>query len=214
MLAHLAHLPDAPDGASSEIYTDDITVVSLGVFSAPSALDNGTLAPVLPVADAVADDEVEILGGGDSQRATFSVHGRASWAQSAAFHQACADAIEAGTTLVLDLTLCENLDSTFLGTIHELAERADRAEVELRLQGVTPPVEALFAELGMKSVLDRMLPVMLPLPTQMSDISAADVDSRAQGLRILSAHESLAALSERNRREFDPLLEMLRREIK
>jgi anti-anti-sigma factor len=212
LLARLAHLPDAPDGASSEIHKDDITIVSLGVFSAPSALDNGTLAPIPPVVDAAAEDEVEILGGGDLQRATLSVRGRASWAQSAAFHQACADAIEAGTSLVLDLTLCEHLDSTFLGTIHELAERADRAEVEFRLQGVTPSVEALFAELGMKSVLDLMLPVMLPLPTHMSHVAAA-ADSRAQGLRILSAHESLAALSEHNRREFDPLLEMLRREI-
>ena len=32
-------------------------------------------------------------------------------------------------------------------------------------------------------------------------------------LRILKAHEGLAALSERNRREFDPLLEVLRKEV-
>jgi sigma-B regulation protein RsbU (phosphoserine phosphatase) len=213
LLARLAHLPDAADGASSELHRDDITIVSLGVSSAPSFLDNGMLAPIPPAADAAADAGVEILGGGDSRRATFSIRGHASWPQSAVFHQACVDAIEAGTSLVLDLTLCEHLDSTFLGTIHELAERAERAEIEFRLQGVTPPVEALFAELGMKCVLDFMLPVMLPLPTQMSDISATDADSRAQSQRILSAHESLAALSERNRREFDPLLQMLRREI-
>jgi anti-anti-sigma regulatory factor len=213
MLAQLAQLPDAPDDESPELHTDDITILSLGAFPAASALDNGPRAPIPPVVGKATNDKVEILVGGDSQRVTFSIHGRASWAQSAAFHRACANAIEANTSLTLDLTLCENLDSTFLGTIHELAERADRARVELRLQGVTPPVEALFAELGMKSVLERMLPVMLPLPTRMSDIPTGDEDSRSQNLRILMAHESLAALNEHNRREFGPLLEALRREI-
>jgi len=213
VLTRLAQLPDAPDGASSEQYPDDITILSLNVAPGPSALDNGLRAPVPPVADAPVDDEVEILGGGTSQRATFSIRGRAIWTHSSAFHQVCTTAIEAGTSLTLDLTLCEHLDSTFLGTIHELAERAERARVELRLQGVTPPVEALFAELGMECVLDRMVPVMLPLPTQMSDVSSGDADSRSQRLRILRAHEALASLSERNRREFDPLLEVLRREV-
>jgi hypothetical protein len=117
-----------------------------------------------------------------------------------------------GGAVTLDLTLCEHLDSTFLGTIHELVEHADRRDIELRLQGVMPPVEELFREVGMKRVMEHIVPVMLPLPSQMSPLLGEDRELRSQTLRILKAHEGLAALSENNRREFDPLLQALRKE--
>jgi anti-anti-sigma regulatory factor len=159
------------------------------------------------------NDDVEILVGEDSKRTTLCIRGRACWGHSAAFHRACSAAIDLERCVTLDLTLCEHLDSTFLGSIHELVDRAEEAQVELRLQGVTPQVEELFAELGMKRVLDRMVPVMLPLPTGMSALAGVDEDSHARRLRVLTAHETLAALNERNRQEFDPLLEVLRREV-
>ena len=118
-----------------------------------------------------------------------------------------------GGAVSLDLTLCEHLDSTFLGTIHELVEHADRKDVELRLQGVMPPVEDLFREVGMKRVMEHIVPVMLPLPSQMSPLVVEAQERRSQALRILKAHEGLATLSESNLREFDPLLEALRREL-
>ena len=159
------------------------------------------------------DEGVEILAGGDPQRTTLSIRGHAKWTQSAAFHEACVGALAMGGAVTLDLTLCEHLDSTFLGTIHELVEHADRRDVELRLQGVMPPVEELFREVGMKRVMEHMVPVMLPLPSQMSPLLGEDQERRSQTLRILKAHEGLAALSESNRREFDPLLEALRKEL-
>ncbi len=122
-------------------------------------------------------------------------------------------ALEENENIILDLTLCENLDSTFLGTIHELSEQADRARLELRVQGVMPPVEKLFMELGMERVLDRIVPVMLPLPSQMTRLAGTAEDQRTEALRVLQAHEGLASLNERNRVEFDPLLETLRKEV-
>ena len=65
----------------------------------------------------------------------------------------------------------------------------------------------------MKRVMEHMVPVMLPLPSQMSPLLGEDQELRSQTLRILKAHEGLAALSENNRREFDPLLEALRKEL-
>jgi anti-anti-sigma regulatory factor len=213
LLTQLVALPEAPGEAGSELRTDDITLLSLSVSPGPSALDNGSPSPAPIPSAAAVDKGVEILVGGNSERATFSIRGAASWAQSAAFHQACTETIDAERALTLDLTLCDHLDSTFLGTMHELADRANEALVELRLQGVTPPVEALFTELGMKRILERMVPAMLPLPTHMSALTTEGEDSRAQSLRVLKAHESLAAINERNRREFDPLLEVLRQEV-
>jgi hypothetical protein len=114
---------------------------------------------------------------------------------------------------MVDLTLCQHLDSTFLGTIHELCVRAASANIEFRIQGVMPPVEALFSELGMRVVLDHMVPAVLPLPTDMTPLIGSTLDSRSQALHLLRAHASLAQISDQNSREFDPLLEALRTEL-
>ena len=113
---------------------------------------------------------------------------------------------------MIDMTLCQCLDSTFLGAFHELSERAEEADVEFRLQGVTLAVEDLFSELGMTGVMEHVVPRMLPLPTQMEPLASA-VDARSRASLTLRVHEKLAGLSERNRREFDPLLTLLRREV-
>ena len=212
-LHHLACLADPSRGGVEEALSDDVTVVTVGAVPGPSALDNGTFAPVPAPSTMAVDEGVEILTGGDARRTTLSIRGRASWTQSAAFHEACVGALAMRGAVIVDLTLCEHLDSTFLGTIHELVERADGTDVELRLQGVMPPVEELFREVGMKRVMEHIVPVMLPLPSRMSPLLDEDQEPRSQTLRILKAHEGLAALNDRNRREFDPLLEMLRKEV-
>jgi serine phosphatase RsbU (regulator of sigma subunit)/anti-anti-sigma regulatory factor len=199
-----------PPAQRDEAPEDDVMLLMLDATPGTSQLDNGTLRPLPEVAPRRA--RFEILFGSDSGRTTFSIQGSAEWARSAVFHARCVAAMEEGRGVVIDLTLCQCLDSTFIGTIHELCERAERTGLEFRLQGVTPPVEDLFEELGMKRVLERIVPRMLPLPTRMEPlVGEADMQSRA--LRVLRAHESLAALSERNRQEFDPLLEQLRREL-
>jgi len=210
-LHRLARLEDPSGDGPGESLEDDVTVLTVSLGPGPSALDNG--APVPATSTTAVARGVEILAGGDAQRTTLSIRGRANWTQSAAFHEACVGALAMGGAVALDLTLCEHLDSTFLGTIHELVEHADRRDVELRLQGVMPPVEDLFREVGMKRVMEHIVPVMLPLPRQMSPLVGEDQERRSQTLRILKAHEGLAALSESNRREFDPLLEVLRKEI-
>lgn len=207
----LARLEDPSRGGNGEALEDDVTVLMVRAAAGPSALDNG--APVPVPAAAALEEGVEILAGGDAQRITLCIRGRANWTQSAAFYEACVGALSMGGAVSLDLTLCEHLDSTFLGTIHELVEHAERKDLELRLQGVMPPVEELFREVGMKRVMEHIVPVMLPLPSQMSPLVVEAQERRSQALRILKAHEGLAALSESNLREFDPLLEALRREL-
>ncbi len=192
---------------------DDVTLVVLDAAPGVSALDNGALrsAPAAPTPISLMRAGV-LVGGGEEQLA-LCIRGRGDWTQSAAFHRICAAAIDAQRRVMLDLTLCHHLDSTFLGTIHELAERAENNHREFRIQGVMPPVEKLFAELGMKSVLERMVSTLLPLPLDMKLLAETEPDPHARALRVLRAHQDLAALNERNAREFDPLLERLRREV-
>jgi serine phosphatase RsbU (regulator of sigma subunit)/anti-anti-sigma regulatory factor len=209
-LQGLVALSETLGAPGDEPPKDDVTLLMLDASPGASQLDNGTLSP-LP-APTPERTSFEILFGSDSQRTTFSVQGRAEWALTAAFHDECAAAMEAGRDVMIDLALCQHLDSTFLGTIHELSQRAGQAQVELCLQGVTPTVEELFVELGMQRVIERIVPHTLPLPTRMEPL-VGSADPRARALQLLRAHESLAGLSDRNRQEFDPVLELLRREV-
>ncbi|HEY5658866.1 MAG TPA: SpoIIE family protein phosphatase, partial [Myxococcota bacterium] len=146
---------------------DDVTLIVLDAAPGASTLDNGALlsAPAAPTPISLM--RAGILVGGGGEQLAVCIRGRGDWTQSAAFHRECAAAIEAERRVMLDLTLCHHLDSTFLGTIHELAERAEEEHTEFRIQGVMPPVENLFIELGMKEVLERMVSTLLPLPLDM-----------------------------------------------
>ena len=191
---------------------DDVTLLAFAAAGGPCVFDNG--APVTaPPPAARRDTHVEMLLGEQPERMTLCVRGRGNWKQSATFHEKCAAAIESRRAVMVDLTLCQHLDSTFLGTIHELSERSDQTNIEFRIQGVTPPVEQLFLELGMETVMDHIVPPVLPLPRQMVPIVGSELDKRAQALHLLRVHQGLAGLSERNLREFDPLIEMLRHEV-
>ncbi len=194
-------------------FDDDVTMVMLTHGSYESRRDHGKpIENPLP-SSSPRRSHAEILVGSDVCRTCMSIHGRATWAESTAFFDECGEHINAGHDLLLDFALCECIDSTFLGTIHELTDRAERANVELRLQSVLPPVESLFEELGMKLVMDHMVPNLLPLPNQMSALRATSAGSQDASERVLQAHEHLAELDERNREQFEPLIEQLRREV-
>jgi anti-anti-sigma regulatory factor len=190
---------------------DDVTVLLLSATPGPSVLDNGALRPASE--QAALPRSSRILVGAVARRTVLCIEGKPDWAQSAAFHGECSAAIDAGRDLMIDLALCPRLESTFLGTIHDLAERADRVGVEFRLQGVTPRLEELFAELGMDRVREHIVPRMLPLPTRLTPLVESAPDSASKAKHLLRVHEVLATLNERNRREFDPLLAALRREV-
>jgi serine phosphatase RsbU (regulator of sigma subunit)/anti-anti-sigma regulatory factor len=202
--------PTGSDG-ESEPREDDVTVLMLVAAPGASLLDNGSPPP--PSVPEPSPSASETLVGVDARYKILSINGRGDWTGSAAFHAECRVAIDEGHDVMLDLTLCSQLDSTFLGTIHQLCELADEADVEFRLQGVAPTVESLFDELGMRNVIDHIVPCMLPLPTRMESLGTAASDRFTRAQLLLQAHEGLAALSERNRKEFDPLLTQLRKEM-
>ena len=206
-------LRDLFDGAGNVAgQEDDVTLVVVDVVRGSSTVDNGTLIAV-PAPSVTGSERLDILVGDEERHITLCIRGRADWSQSAAFHERCIGAIESTQPILVDLTLCDHLDSTFLGTIHELAVHADRADVEFRLQGVMPPVVHLFQELGMSAVMDHIVQPIVPLPRQMAPLRGGAEDLHAKAVRLLRAHEGLAGLNEKNFREFDPLVEMLRNEV-
>jgi sigma-B regulation protein RsbU (phosphoserine phosphatase) len=208
----LRRLFEGPGDGPGLPQEDDVTLLALAADAGPSVFDNG--APVsAPPPAARTGAAAELLFGELADRITLCVRGRGNWKHSATFHEKCVEAIESRRPVMVDLTLCEHLDSTFLGTIHELCERSDQADIEFRIQGVTPCVERLFVELGMRAVMDHIVPPVLPLPRQLAPLVGSELDKRSQALHLLRVHQGLAGLNERNLREFDPLLEMLRHEV-
>jgi len=130
----------------------------------------------------------------------------------APFHDACTAQVDSRLPLIVDLSACEYLDSTFLGTLHEVTERAEKAGVPVRIQAVPPAVGRLFEELGMDRVIRHVTTEAEHLPANMSSLTSCINDERNRQ-RMLRAHEALAGLSERNRQDFVHLIEHLRSEI-
>ena len=206
--ATLADLASA--SRADEPPQDDVTLLLLDIGPGSSRFDNGSLQE-LP-APALAETRFEILSASEGARTTISIRGRASWAGSAALHAESTAALDAGRALRIDLARCLNLDSTLLGTLHELCERAKAGGLEFQLQSVPPRVAELFHELGLVSVLECVTERALPLPDSLQPLRNLD-DPAARNARMLRAHEALASLNERNRREFDPVVSLLKREV-
>lgn len=193
---------------------DDITLFMLTASPVPSTLDNEAgPPPSVPAAQAVPlSSRGEVLLGRDGERTYVSVQGNGNWSYCSHFYDACYDELCEHRTVRLDLSLCMHLDSTFLGTVQELTAQADRLSGRLEIQGPLPHVRRLFEELGMESVLKAIQDQMLPLPSEMTPLTSRGHDDEDRQ-RILLAHEALAALNEKNRKEFIRLIEGMRREL-
>lgn len=206
----LAELTKRRHGAAAE---DDMTFLMLSMGQSSSSIDNGAHTeevapePVSPPASGVYAGQLP------DGRLALSVYGRGQWVHCVTLHDACLEEIHRGRGVLIDLTHCEHLDSTFLGTLLELVDRAEEAGVALAIQGVCAHVAALFSELGMDRVIARFASKQIILPREMKPLTAPAVDEEEHRRRMLMAHEALATLSEENQQEFAHLIAHLRNEI-
>jgi serine phosphatase RsbU (regulator of sigma subunit) len=202
LLGDGALTPAAGQGSAD---ADDVTILFLDVRAGSSSFDNGRSRGAAPGTAAAGPGPNPVLYYGETEDESFiALRGRATWTVGDALFETGCAIVEAGRRLVLHLADCEYLDSTCLGTVHELTGRGDVA-----LQGVSPTVRALFEELDMKRVLDNIRePVPIP---EMLPLSHARGDMHAGQLRVLRAHEALSALSPSNREKFQGVLDSVRR---
>lgn len=180
---------------------DDVTVLLITGESGESRYDNGS-APHQP-ATALRPDRTPVIYLGEADGAWYmSVLGRGTWKHSEVFFETASAILAEHHGLVLHLEDCEYLDSTMLGTVHELVARGN-----VKLQGVQPPVRALFNELQMQKVLDNV--VELQPPPELLPIAhdAAQTDMKA---RILHAHQALASISSSNQDRFKDVLKAIK----
>jgi hypothetical protein len=111
--------------------------------------------------------------------------------------------------VVIDLASCTYLDSTLLGTLHDIVTHADAA-APVRIHGVRPEIRKLFDELAMQPVIDHIAAADRPAPHAMRPLDGTAESPDASRARILHAHELLLTLSEHNRSEFQAVVDALR----
>ncbi len=191
---------------------DDITLILLDARSGPSRFDNGDSRS--PRAAGMARKGASTTNGlwyGELEKQCWlAVRGRGTWTECDTFHETITSLLGDGVPVVLDLSSCDYLDSTFLGTIHELVSYAQQHDgARFVLHGVREPVRNAFGELSMERVLaaagevDGTAPAMQPLASQA-------LDAGRSRERLRHAHEALSSLSPGNRERFGNVTEALR----
>jgi serine phosphatase RsbU (regulator of sigma subunit)/anti-anti-sigma regulatory factor len=198
---------DAVRGVAGE--RDDITLLLLERAQGTSHFDDK--APPQERHQPEPPTTQPLLQQGEKEGHAFiSIAGSVTWLCS----QACLDCANALLThcgkLTVNLGGCEHMDSTCLGTLHEIVTSHPDA---VDLQGVSADVRKLFEELSMTSVLEHISSEDTPLPRDMAAIDAMNLSPQQQGARILSAHETLASLSVENREQFRAVVDSLRADL-
>jgi sigma-B regulation protein RsbU (phosphoserine phosphatase) len=202
----VTHLPPALAGER-----DDITMVLVEYRDGPSHFDNSGKA-----SDAQTKPAVPASGSlhcGELRESTvISIRGRATYMLSHGFFDAVQAIISDKRGLIIDLSGCDYLDSTFLGMIHETVTHGDKAGVPVQVQSVSESVRCLFEELSMDLVLQHVCEPAEALPCMAPLVKSAPEEGRLRQ-RILRAHDVLVSLSDENRAKFQGVVDMLRKEM-
>lgn len=199
--------------AGTGVERDDVTMVSVVVRSGASVFDNQAGKDEKKKPRVPAPPPVSILFAEANGKAHISLQGRGTYTQSDAFFEAAFACVDAGQALTVDLSECEYLDSTFLGTLHALVDHAEVAGVRVTLQGVREYVRGLFEELKMDTVISRIAEERTAPPARLQPLQPSEKGKKPDYRMILWAHEILASLSEQNREKFDFVIQTLRREL-
>ena len=198
---------------------DDVTLLVLEVSSGSSHFDNdpdedGDSTEATPTQAAQTPSSrspaCELWIATGQQETYLALHGRGTWTNADAFRTQAKVALNAGHELTIDLTNCTALDSTFLGTLHEIVtlDAAGHAHI----QGPNEVVLGLFEELGLDLVLASIHTDEIEPPAEPS-LVPQEQPTRDSHRLLLQAHETLAELSEENRERFAGVVEALRAEL-
>jgi anti-anti-sigma regulatory factor len=141
------------------------------------------------------------------------ISGRATWVLGETLLSQAEQAVAARQTLIIDLGQCEYLDSTLLGTLHQIVSLARDANTQVELQHVGESIVEAFEELSLGAVIACIQHTARPLPDRVEALNVTDVDESKQQQRLLRAHEVLMELSESNHETFAPVVDALREEL-
>ena len=114
--------------------------------------------------------------------------------------------------MFIDLSNCETLDSTFIGTLVALCMKSKKeGECMLKLFNVSDHVKNIFNTLGLQTILD----IRDAVPGdggEYSPIESTAHDKVEITDLMLDAHLTLSKINERNAVEFKDVVEFLRQQ--
>ncbi len=190
---------------------DDVTMLLLEGHSGESYFGSDDDVPEMQI-DPPAD--APLLTWAETAAGRFvCLQGRVTWTYADALLQGARAAIDGGKRLIVDLAECEYLDSAVLGTLHELVHEAEGGAGGVSVQGTSGALLEAFSELSMDVVLNHIADDVLPVPDNRESLNMPDADPRGQKMRLLKAHEVLAALSQDNEAEFGGVVAAMREDM-
>ena len=191
---------------------DDVTLVLLNFSPGDNRFNETGESVRLTV---VPEGTLPEINYADTDTETFFLFvGRITWIYAQTLFDHAMSMIDDGRGVILDFTDCTFLDSTLLGTLHELAIRAKTAGTHISLQRVSPELVAAFEELSMRHLLGCVSREPVPVPAKRHKLDLTDISLNRQQARLLKAHEVLADLSGGRHVELNSVIETLRSEIK
>ena len=190
---------------------DDVTMVLLNASPGESVFNESVEDVDLTTLPASEQPEFSYAETPDAT--VLVVQGRVTWLYGQVLFETATAALDSGRKLVIDLSDCEHMDSTLLGTLHEMVLQAREGNCDLLLQHVPTVLRDDFEELSMTAVLEQISEEPVPVPRDLTSINLHTAPSDRQQLRLLKAHEVLADLSDDNREQFGDLVDTLRSEL-
>ena len=166
---------------------------------------------VLEVARQGATAYLHVLG-----RATFTVGPVLKQFGTAAIKDGC-------TRMVLDVSVCEGMDSTFMGVLAGMATRlARQTGGKMLMLNVSDKLFEILSTLGLDQLIECRRRGAVPEPLVeppltarvLSPIAAAAADLQTTQHVILEAHTTLSAVSAENQLRFKDVLTYLREDAR
>lgn len=117
-----------------------------------------------------------------------------------------------GPLITVDLDGCVWADSTFAGWLLGLRRQLQPCGGRLRLAGVTERCRCSLERMQLAKLFE-FCDVAPPADTSVVNCTTGDRPDRETLEIMLRAHESLAALGDANARVFDPVVEVLRKQL-
>ena len=121
--------------------------------------------------------------------------------------------VEGFRKFIVDLTECSTMDSTFMGTLVEMASLAPPMAESLMIINAQPHCEGLLEGLGLDNVL-RIKSGRTELPgVELQPLPEYAATQTERTRLIRKAHENLVDIDERNEEQFGPFLRQLVKEM-
>ncbi|HOV32655.1 MAG TPA: SpoIIE family protein phosphatase [Candidatus Hydrogenedens sp.] len=113
---------------------------------------------------------------------------------------------------VLDFSECTQLESTFLGVLHQLCLASEeKGSPQIALQNIARPLLKEFSELGLADIFIHFLFESESLPAELQPITMPTTQERLIDF-ILNAHEMLISADPSNAPRFEQLITLLKEE--